>query len=81
MNKQEILNLVESCQELTLPNGVKGAIRKNQLIEEIDKFFDSKSVPQSPVKKSIHQIWNEANASGKDFRQALEDNSYKLTQR
>lgn len=63
MNKQEILNLVESCQELTLPNGAKGAIWKDQLVEKIDEFFDSKSTPQDPVRKSIHQIWEESKAT------------------
>jgi len=41
MSKEELLELINSCEELILPNGAVGAIWKEDLIEKIEKSFEN----------------------------------------
>ena len=40
MNKEDIIKAIESCEELTLPNGATGAIQKEELISKIENLED-----------------------------------------
>lgn len=43
---EEIIKLIEECEELELPNGVKGAIWKQDLIDKIEKYMNSDIQPE-----------------------------------
>lgn len=43
---EAIIQLIEECEELELPNGAKGAIWKQDLIDKIEKYMNSDIQPE-----------------------------------
>lgn len=38
MTEKEIIKIIESCEELVLPNGAKGSIWKQELINKLNNY-------------------------------------------